>query len=387
MIENQDTFHVSRGEYKQPGGKLVAVQLHSEAGRLRRIYIEGDFFIDGVENPGDVVSFLENELLVVSAAQAFSDVRAHFPHAQFVGLDAQGLETAFQRAAGEDTQLPQPAGVAVATSGSSVESLSQPWSEQSFELLLDPEPRSPAEHMALDEILARQVTEGLRAPALRFWQWASSAVIIGLHQSVSNQVDVNRAHDLGFDIVRRMTGGGAMFVEPGNTITYSLYVPDDFIGTRMGFDAYKLCDEWALLALNQLGIEAQYKPVNDLTSPAGKIGGAAQRKFRSRTSENGAILHHVTMAYDIDARKMLGVLNISQEKMSDKAVKSAAKRVDPLKSQTDLSRDELCGALEDKAYEIIPHVTRARLDEQTLAQARALARLTYGSKEWTYKIP
>ena len=46
------------------------------------------------------------------------------------------------------------------------------------------------------------------------------------------------------------------------------------------------------------------------------------------------MLHHVTMAYDIDAAKMARVLNTSQEKLSDKAVRSAVKRVDPMKSLT-----------------------------------------------------
>ena len=70
-------------------------------------------------------------------------------------------------------------------------------------------------------------------------------------------------------------------------------------------------------------------PLNDIASPAGKIAGAAQKRLAG-----GAVLHHVTMAYDIDADKMLEVLRIGREKMSDKGIKSANKRVDPLRSQT-----------------------------------------------------
>ena len=61
----------------------------------------------------------------------------------------------------------------------------------------------------------------------------------------------------------------------------------------------------------------------------------------------GSILHHLTLAYDIDAVKMTRVLNISGEKMSDKAVKSAVKRVDPMRAQTGLSRDGLIARLAD----------------------------------------
>ena len=80
-------------------------------------------------------------------------------------------------------------------------------------------------------------------------------------------------------------------------------------------------------------------------SQYGKIGGAAQRRFP--VGSGGAVLHHVTMAYDIDAAKMSRVLNTSREKMSDKAVKSAVKRVDPMKSQTGLSREHIVEHLID----------------------------------------
>ena len=65
-----------------------------------------------------------------------------------------------------------------------------------------------------------------------------------------------------------------------------------------------------------------------------------------------AILHHVTLAYDIDAEKMTRVLNISREKMSDKAVKSAAKHVDPMRSQTGMGRDEVVARLVDAAVRV-----------------------------------
>ena len=68
------------------------------------------------------------------------------------------------------------------------------------------------------------------------------------------------------------------------------------------------------------------------------------------------MLHHVTMAYDIDAVAMSRVLRVSQEKMSDKAVKSAIKRVDPLRSQTGLSRHEIVDRLIEAARRQQPAV-------------------------------
>ena len=112
-------------------------------------------------------------------------------------------------------------------------------------------------------------------------------------------------------------------------------------------ESYRLCDMWLIAALRGLGLDVGFSGLNDIASSHGKIGGAAQRRFPPIGSGPGSILHHVTLAYDIDAVKMTRVLNISGEKMSDKAVKSAVKRVDPMRAQTGLSRDGLIARLAD----------------------------------------
>ena len=68
-----------------------------------------------------------------------------------------------------------------------------------------------------------------------------------------------------------------------------------------------------MAALEKLGISAFYVPLNDIATDQGKIGGAAQKRLA-----NGGMLHHVTMSYDIDAEKMVEVLRIGKEKLSDK---------------------------------------------------------------------
>ena len=230
-------------------------------------------------------------------------------------------------------------------------------------------PRMPAEQMTIDETWAREVAAGERRPTLRLWEWAGPAVVIGRFQSAPDEVNLDVAERYGFDVVRRCTGGGAMFIEPGNTITYSLYAPLDFVRGVGIEESYRLCDWWLVESLRGLGLDVRFAGLNDIASQYGKIGGAAQRRFPvdavtagaaavtadadakgaaedagtgfGRGRGAGAVLHHVTMAYDIDAAKMGAVLNTSREKMSDKAVKSAVKRVDPLRSQTGLSREAI----------------------------------------------
>src|SRR5262245_24357567 len=98
----------------------------------------------------------------------------------------------------------------------------------------------PAEHVALDEVLTTEVAAGRRPPTLRFWDWAPSAVIIGRFQSLKNEVDAAVASDMGVTVVRRVSGGGAMFVQPGSTITYSLYLPEELVKGVSIRDSYEL---------------------------------------------------------------------------------------------------------------------------------------------------
>jgi lipoate-protein ligase A len=238
--------------------------------------------------------------------------------------------------------------------------------------------------MALDEVIARHTAQGDVPPLVRFWEWASPAVIIGLNQSLHSEVDTEAAARLGVHVVRRVTGGGAMFVEPGNTITYSLTTPLSFVKGLDAEEAYSLCEYWIFKGLASIGIAASHEPINDIASPAGKIGGAAQRRYPAPAP--GALLHHTTMAYDIDTAKMLRVLRINKEKSADKAVKSAAKRVDPMKSQSGLSRRAVIAALAASLKETAPRLQPYTLPPEIMEEARALAASKFATESWTARI-
>ncbi|HZW98787.1 MAG TPA: biotin/lipoate A/B protein ligase family protein, partial [Trueperaceae bacterium] len=225
-----------------------------------------------------------------------------------------------------------------------------------------------------------EVAAGRRKPTLRMWEWDSNAVILGRFQSVRNEVDMDGASKHDITVTRRITGGGAMFVEPQNTITYSLYAPESLVRGLSFVDSYAFLDEWVVAGLRALGVDAFYKPINDLSSAEGKIGGAAQ------TRRSGAVLHHVTMAYDMNPAKMLEVLRIGREKLSDKGSVSANKRVTPLSQQTQMPRadivDSLVATFEDR-YGLTP----SSLTQQERAAAEKLRRDKFESKEWLYLLP
>lgn len=426
----------ARGSYKQPDGKLISATIAAESLAtpvISEVSFDGDFFADddlgGDASLAPVERALSGSPLTWSLQDYQERIAAAIPaNLHLEGTDARSLALAVRRAAGklvgEQAQesvaseagagkkpgLPQDAFDTgnLTSSNLSWDELKRRWN--SLDLgIVEPQtsaqqPFEPAMQMAVDEVIAERTRKGEMPALIRFWEWASPAVIIGLFQSLSAEVNMQAARERGITVVRRITGGGAMFVEPGNTITYSLTVPRDFIEGLNSEDAYRLCEAWAIGALRSVGIKAAHAPLNDVVSPAGKIGGAAQRRYpkseagaalargvaagtgASGAVLPGAVLHHTTMAYDIDAVAMTQVLRPHQEKLAAHAVKSAAKRVDPMKSQSGMSRREIMEAMARYAHEFVPGLRSYQLPEDVLKEARELAQSKYSNPEWTGRI-
>ena len=253
------------------------------------------------------------------------------------------------------------------------------WGEVEWDVI-GPTPETPAMNTALDEALTKAVGRGERGPTLRFWAWAADAVILGRFQSVRNEVQIENARSMNVEIVRRISGGGAMLVQPEGAITYSLYVPPSFVRDLSFAESYAFLDSWVVTALRNLGIDAWYQPLNDITSSEGKIGGAAQAR------RYGAVLHHATMAYDMNPDFLLQVLRIGQEKLSDKGLSSAARRVAPLRQQTDMPRQEIVDTFINHFVELTG-ATPGAVSPDERGEAETLARSKFTNDEWTYILP
>jgi lipoate-protein ligase A len=347
------------GEFKVPGGKLVVVDLDIVDGGLANVRVSGDFFLEPDDALADIDRALTGLPVETDARSIAATVRAALPEgAVLLGFQPESVATAVRRALQKATS----------------------WGDYTWELV-HPGPLSPLMHLALDEVLTEEVGAGLRTPTLRIWEWASPAVVIGSFQSVRNEVDPVEAEKEGFPVVRRVSGGGAMFIEPGSAVTYSLYAPIDLVQGMTFADSYAFLDEWVIQALHTLGVDATYQPLNDIASPTGKIGGAAQKRLG-----NGGVLHHVTMSYDIDGDKMARVLRIGREKLSDKGIASAAKRVDPLRSQTGLPRDEVIARMVD-TFRALHGLVDGELTADELAHAEQLVTDKFGTDEWLYRVP
>ncbi|MGG7464199.1 lipoate--protein ligase family protein [Plantibacter sp. YIM 135347] len=347
------------GEYKVPGGKLVVVDLDVIDERLANFRLAGDFFLEPDEALGAIDAAVNGLPVTTDGTAIAAAIRGALPEgAVLLGFTPESVATAIRRSLSKATS----------------------WRDYEWSIIHS-EAVSPRLHLALDEVLTNEVGEGRRGPTLRIWEWNESAVVIGSFQSLKNEVDLENAERYRFDVVRRVSGGGAMLMAKGAIITYSLYVPAELVSGMTFADSYAFLDDWVLQALRSLGIEATYQPLNDITSPSGKIGGAAQKRLG-----NGAVLHHVTMSYDMDGELMAKVLRIGREKLSDKGTTSAAKRVDPLRSQTGLSRAEIIDRMKD-TFTSLYGATPGEITPAELEAAEALVASKFATDAWLTRVP
>jgi lipoate-protein ligase A len=215
---------------------------------------------------------------------------------------------------------------------------------------------------------------GTSPPTIRFYSYKPRAVSIGCFQNIRDEVNLEVCEESGIDCVRRWTGGGAVYHD--QEITYGVIAPLNIFPKNI-IESYRLICGWLVRALENLGIEAEFRPINDILVGNKKISGSAQ------TRRGGVLLQHGTLLYDLDLPTMFGVLNVSREKISDKMIKNAEERVTCILKQGDLDRRDVYQALvgaftEGKDFEF------DAWSESEIARARELAEKKYRSKEWMY---
>jgi len=235
-------------------------------------------------------------------------------------------------------------------------------------------------HMALDEVLLERVVRGDRPPTMRLWKWIERALVIGSHQSVANEVDLTAAQRYGFIVTRRMSGGGTMLCEPDRTITYSLYLPESMVRGISFRKSYAVLDAWAVGAFRQLGVPASYREINDIISPEGKIGGAAQARRR------GFVLHHTTIAHAMDADLMRRLIRLGRDRVAERGVRSAEKVVSPLSLFTRLTCDEVAAQMQ--AFFMSEFQAKENLlTHEEVGEAERLVAAKYATPGWINRLP
>ncbi|MEW6226769.1 MAG: DUF116 domain-containing protein [Bacillota bacterium] len=187
--------------------------------------------------------------------------------------------------------------------------------------LLDTGIRTAAENMALDDVILTARSKGLVPDTVRFLQFNPRCALVGYHQDVEQEIRVDWCRGSGVDINRRITGGGALFwdeTQIGWEVIASRAHPS-IPASLPGLYA-KLCSA-VVSALRALGIEACFRPRNDIEVRGRKISGTGG------TELGGAFLFQGTLLVDFDADSMLRALRIPTEKLKDKEIESVKDRV------------------------------------------------------------
>ncbi len=181
-------------------------------------------------------------------------------------------------------------------------------------LYLRPESHDPTWNLALEEALFEGVGPD-RPPVFMLWQNGPS-VIVGCHQNAMEEVNAAEVRARGLPVVRRSTGGGAVYHDLGN-LNFSIleYRPQ---AGRVDFARYL---QPIVRALGRVGVEAAVTGRNDIEAGGRKISGSAQRLSRGR------VLHHGTLLVDADFEAMTRALHPDPEKYLSKGVASVRARV------------------------------------------------------------
>jgi len=244
---------------------------------------------------------------------------------------------------------------------------------------------SAAFNMGLDEALLRSVAEGKSLPTLRFYGWTPAAVSIGYFQGLEEEVDSAACRASGIDVVRRITGGGAVFHH--HEVTYSIILPLGHpLARRNILESYRLLLGGIVEGMSLLGITAEFAPINDIVTGGKKISGNAQ------TRKLGCILQHGTIILDVDVDQMFTVLRVPQEKARGKLIEDIKSRVTSVKlcmPQGELTSFESLFALTTqslkqgcvRALDLV--LTGSSPTESEVQLAEQLAREKFASEAWT----
>ncbi|MGB4268872.1 MAG: biotin/lipoate A/B protein ligase family protein [Spirochaetota bacterium] len=163
---------------------------------------------------------------------------------------------------------------------------------------------TPSWNMAVDSAILRLS----KTPTLRLYRWIMPAITIGYFQDIDKEVNIELCKKDGIPVIRRFTGGGAVFHH--EELTYSLVHPLQGPFSKSDIiHSYSLIAQPLIHALHTLGVDAQYRPINDIIVGNRKISGSAQ------TRKEGKLLQHGTILVATDTEKMLHYLAIDPKKI------------------------------------------------------------------------
>ena len=186
---------------------------------------------------------------------------------------------------------------------------------------------SGAENMAWDEALLTARCRGIIPDTLRYLRFTPPVALVGYHQAVSEEIRTDYCRASGIQINRRVTGGGAIYFDEGQ-LGWELICSREALpgGPDLTGITRAVCQA-AVLGLKSLGLEAEFRPRNDIEVQGRKISGTGA------VLEGDCLLFQGTLLIDFNLEHLIKALRIPTEKLNARELSSARERVTSLKEQ------------------------------------------------------
>ena len=238
-------------------------------------------------------------------------------------------------------------------------------------IYISSESTDPAFNLALEQYVFDEMDKNEEYFIL--WQ-NDNTIVVGKNQNTFEEVNQKAADERRVRVVRRLSGGGAVYHDMGNmNFTFILDAKD-----LENLDIKLFCKPIAEL-LQSLGVPAEVNGRNDITIEGRKFSGNSQYIKRGR------IMHHGTLMFDSDLSVVAEVLNVSADKFQSKASKSVRSRVTNIapylpEGFTLAQFKELLVKYIMKADAVTPY----KFSEEQLAAIRKIKEERYDKWEWNY---
>lgn len=238
--------------------------------------------------------------------------------------------------------------------------------------------QSPSMDAEFNLALEQYVFEEMDPDREYFMLWQNaSAIIVGKNQNTVEEINRKYVEDHGIQVVRRLSGGGAVYHDMGNlNFTFIRHG-----GDTANMDLHAFCSPIAR-ALRQLGVDAQVNGRNDITIHGRKFSG------NSQYVKKGRIMHHGTLMFDSDLSVVSDCLQVSKDKIESKGVKSVRSRVTNIREHLpegqDITLEDFRKTLIRFMEEESGGMERYQWTAEDLARVEEIRAQRYGRWQWNY---
>ena len=201
------------------------------------------------------------------------------------------------------------------------------------------------------------------------------SIIIGKNQNTIEEINTKYVEDQKIHVVRRLSGGGAVYHDKGN-LNFSFITKDD----GNSFHNFKKFTEPVVEALKKLGVNAELSGRNDLMAEGRKISGNAQ------FSTKGRMFSHGTLLFDSEIENVVSALKVKKDKIESKGIKSIRNRVANISEflEQKVTVEEFREMLLRYIFEGEENITEYKLTEKDWETIHQISKERYQSWDWNY---